>query len=142
MNLCVYSPYWLIWVKFSGESLYIMPQCNCDCYENQRNDIPHYWRAYIKFTCIFYIFAQIWYRILLQQFLEQLSDLWIWCSESHASLSDIIAYICTFHTFWLIWEKCGLINQHTVLLNICEFHENQCTYMHKLNSTYMCNFKL
>jgi hypothetical protein len=37
-------------------------------------------------------------------------------------------------------------NQHTVLLNIWEFSENQCrqgcTYRHKLNSTYMCNIKL
>lgn len=138
--------YWLTWVKFSAESLYIMPQCNCDCCENRQNDIHHYWRAYMKFTCIFYIFAQIWYRIWSQQFLEKLPDLWIWCSESHASLSDINAYICTFQIFWLIWEKYGLINQHKMLLNICEFHENQCrqgcTYRHKLNSTYMCNFKL
>jgi hypothetical protein len=136
--------YWLIWVNL--ESLYVMPQCNCDCCENQQNDIHLYRKSYMKFTCIFHIFAQIWYRIRSQQFLEQLQDLWIWCSESHASLSDISAYICTFHILWLSWMICGLRNQHTMLLKICEFHENQsrqdCTYRHKLNSTYMCNIKL
>jgi len=118
--------YWVIWVKFRAEGLYIMPQCNCDCCENRQNDIHHYWRAYMKFTCIFYILAQIWY------------------SESHASLSDINAYICTFHIFWLIWEKCGLINQHTMLLNICEFHENQCrqgcTYKYKLTLRLLISY--
>jgi hypothetical protein len=130
----VYSPYWLIWVKFSAESLYIMPQCDCDCCENQQNDINLYWTTYMKFTCIFYIFAQIWYRTW-SQFLKQLQDLWIWCSESHASLMPISVFSTSCD--WSEW------NQHTILLNIWEFHENlsrqDCTYRHKLNYAYMCN---